>query len=142
MFDLHGADVTVSPAPIWTTLYVPILVFALVQVAVDAVGVAWPAAVRLRAALEIPVALAGAALVWIAFRAGEWMEFSRSGEHAAVTGGMQMLNVHAFEKMSQGGETIAGLAVIVGIAFSWMLVGIAIAMVVKVLKSLWRLCFG
>ena len=142
MFNLNGSDVTVTPAPIWTTLFVPILAFALAQVAVDAIGVVWPAAVRLRAALALPVALAGAALVWIAFQAGEWMEFSGSGEHAAVSGGMQMLNFQAFDKMGHDGHSIAGLAAILGVVFSWTLAGIAIGQVLKALKSVWRLAMG
>jgi hypothetical protein len=142
MFALNSADVTVTPAPIWTTLFVPILAFALVQVAVDALGVMWPAAVRIRAALAIPVALAGAALAWVAFQAGEWIELSRSGDHAAVSGGMQMLNFHAFDTMGHGGDTIAGLAAILGVVFSWTLIGIAIGQVLKALKSVWRLYAG
>ncbi|GAA0302750.1 hypothetical protein GCM10009087_10640 [Sphingomonas oligophenolica] len=141
MFGFHGADVTAAPAPIWTTLFVPILAFALVQVAVDAVGVAWPRAVRVRAALGIPVALAGAALAWVAFLASEWIELSRSGDHAMVAGGMEMLNLHALEQMGHG-DTLAGLAAILSVVFSWMLAGIAVGQILKALKCLWRLCFG
>lgn len=142
VFALNNSDVIVTPAPIWTTLFVPILAFALVQVAIDAIGVMWPSAVRIRAALEIPVALAGAALAWVAFQAGEWIELSRSGDHAAVRGGMQMLNVKAFETMGHDGHSVAGLAMILGVVFSWMLVGIAIGQVLKALKSVWRLAMG
>ena len=141
-FVLNTSNVIVTPAPIWTTLFVPILAFALVQVAIDAVGVMWPSAVRIRAACEIPVALAGAALAWVAFQAGEWIELSRSGEHAPVSGGMQMLNLKALETMGHDGHSIAGLAAILGVVFSWTLIGIAIGQVLKALKSVWRLAMG
>ncbi|MDB5705770.1 MAG: hypothetical protein JWN66_2886 [Sphingomonas bacterium] len=141
-FGLHGEDVTTSPAPIWTALYMPILIYALAQVAVDALGVVEPAAVRVRAALEIPVALAGIVLVWIVLKAGDWVLLGRPGETATVRGGPDLLNFQVFGTLGRGSETLTGLAALLGIIFSWVLAGIAIGLAFKALKSAWRLIFA
>jgi hypothetical protein len=141
-FGRHGEDVTTSPAPIWTTLYLPILIYALAQVAVDALGVLQPAAVRVRAALEIPVALAGIALVWIVLQAGDWIVLGRPGETATIRGGPALLNFQVFDTLGRGSETLTGLAALLGVIFSWVLAGIAIGLVFKILKSAWRLFAG
>jgi hypothetical protein len=139
-FDLDGGAVTVAAAPVWAALYLPILFYVLVQVAVDAVGVLQPAAIRLRAALQIPVAAVGIALAWTILNAGMWFVLNGSGQ-APVGGNMSLLSVQALRDMHDLGRTLQGTAAGVGVIMTWVLVIMMITLGLKVLKSLWQL-FG
>ena len=68
------AHLTLSTNPIWTTLHLPILAWALVQVASSLTGLIRPDWVRVRAALEVVCNLCGLALVAALWRAGPLVE--------------------------------------------------------------------
>ena len=57
-FGRHDTEVTVAAAAVWNALYVPILIYALAHIAIDAFSVVRPGARRIRAALQL-AALAG-----------------------------------------------------------------------------------
>lgn len=139
---VHREPLTIAPTAIWATLFTPILCYALAQIAVDAVGVVRPAAVRLRAILQIPVALAGAGLAWTAFQAGEWITLSRPGESATIRGGTAVLNPNIFDTLSRDTRTLSGLADSLGVIFTWVLVGITVALIFKALGSAWHALTG
>jgi hypothetical protein len=138
-FELDGGAVTVAAAPIWAALYLPILAYILVQVAVDAIGVLQPAAIRLRAALQIPVAIAGIALAWTVLNAGTWFLLSRAGVEVAIGGDASLISVQALHGMHDLGRTLQGTATGVGVIMTWVLVITMISLGVKIGKSLWQL---
>jgi hypothetical protein len=138
-YDLDGGTVTVAGAPIWAELYLPILVYVLVQVAVDAVGVLQPAAVRLRAALQIPVALVGIALAWTILNAGTWFILSRAGVDVPVGRNVTLVSVEALRGMHGLGHTLQGTATGIGVITAWVLLITMISLGFKIGKSLWLL---
>ena len=138
-FELDGGAVTVAAAPIWAALYLPILAYILVQVAVDAIGVLQPAAIRLRAALQIPVAVAGIALAWTVLNAGVWFILSRAGIDVAIGGDVSLISLQALHGMHDLGRTPQGTATGAGVIMTWVLVITMISLGVKIGKCLWYL---
>jgi hypothetical protein len=138
-FELDGGAVTIAAAPIWAALYLPILAYVLVQVAIDALGVLQPAAIRLRAALQIPVAVVGIALAWTILNAGAWFILSRAGVDVAIGGDASLISVQALRGMHDLGRTLQGTATGVGVIMTWVLVITMISLGVKIGKSLWQL---
>jgi len=138
-FDLDGSAVTVAPTPVWAALYLPILAYVLVQAAVDALGVLQPAAVRLRAAIQIPVALAGIALAWTILHAGTWFVLNGAGQHLPIGGGLLLLRVETVHALRELGRTMEGTAAGIGFITTWVLVITMVSLGLKILKSLWQL---
>jgi len=138
-FDLDGFAVTVAAAPVWAALHLPILFYVLVQVAVDAVGVLQPAAIRLRAALQIPVAAVGIALAWTILSAGAWFVLNGAGQQMTVGGGMSLFSLQALRDMHDLGRTVQGTAAGLGVIMTWVLVITMVTLGLKILKSLWQL---
>jgi len=138
-YELDGGVVTVAAGPVWVALYLPILAYVLVQVAVDSVGVLQPAAIRLRAALQIPVALVGIALAWTILNAGTWFVLSRAGVDAHVGGGTSLISVRALDGLHDLGRTLQGTATGIGLIMTWVLVITLFSLGLKTGKSLWQL---
>jgi hypothetical protein len=137
------AIATVVAAPIWNSLYVPILIYALLQIAVDGSVVVRPAAVRLHALLQVPVALAGLILTWIAFQAGDWLTLiSPTGAQFSVHGGVSLLNGSAWSGLADGGANLPALAADLSVILSWTLVAAAAGQVIKIVASMWRTATG
>ncbi|WCM27226.1 hypothetical protein NDN01_25120 [Sphingomonas sp. QA11] len=140
-FDVDGGAVTAAPSPIWTTLHLPILVYILAQVAVDAVGVVQPAAIRLRAALQIPVAVAGIALTWAILNAGALFVLGQGGGQAIIGGDTALFSLEALQGMHAIGRSLQGTAAGISVILTWMLGVTLIVLGLTVATNLWRL-FG
>ncbi|MGR4864865.1 HAAS signaling domain-containing protein [Caulobacter sp. LARHSG274] len=116
--------VFLSGAPIWSTLYLPILGLALVQVASSLVAMIRPDWVRARAGLEIAGALGGLAMAATLWSAGRLVEVTAQG----ATGPRS--------------ADIAALQLVIGQMFQ---IGTAVAAaicVVKLIVEIWRLFRG
>jgi hypothetical protein len=138
-FARNGSEVLVEAAPIWAALFLPILAYVLVQAAVDALGVVRPAAIRLRAALQIPVAIAGIVLTWMVLQAGHWLTLVRGGERAAIGGDTSLLGIHGLSRLGAIDETVAGLATALSVIATWVLAITLVGLGLKILKSLWQI---
>lgn len=141
-FVRNGSEVLVEAAPIWTVLFLPILAYVLVQAAVDALGVLRPAAIRLRATLQIPVAIAGIALTWAVLQAGHWLTLVRGDERAAIGGDSSLLNIHALDRLDGIDGTLAGMATALSVIATWVLAITLIGLGLKILKCLWQMFVG
>ena len=86
----HG--LFLAAAPIWTTLYWPILAVAAWQAVAALITLVRPDRVRTRAGFDVVAHLAGLALVAVLWRAGRLVEVASSGisgPHAAEIAGLQ-----------------------------------------------------
>jgi hypothetical protein len=135
----HDKAMEVVPMAIWATLYVPILVYALAGTAVDAIGVVQPGAVRVRAAMQIPLGLAGIALTWTVFQAHEWFMLVNGTDRAVVSGGTSLLYVHAFERLDHADRSMSGIGEGMSIGMTWGLALVALSLGFQILGSLWHL---
>lgn len=140
-FDVDGGAVTAAPSPIWTTLHLPILVYILAQVTVDAVGVVQPVAIRLRTALQIPVAVAGIALTWAILNAGALFVLGQGGGQAIIGGDISLFSLEALQGMHAIGRSLQGTAAGISVILTWMLGVTLIVLGLTVATNLWRL-FG
>ena len=137
--DVTGLDATVSGAPIWATLYGPILIYALVQMAVDLNSAFRPGAVRLRAFVEIPVAIGGLWLLWTIFQAGHWFTLTGPTETAQIAGGWDLLHFERWRAIGDGPRTLERGAELLSLIMTWVLAFMAIGQVFKITSNLWRL---
>jgi len=137
--DFRGADAQVSGAPVWTTLYGAILLYAVAQMAVDLASLARPHAVRMRAAAEVVIAGAGLWLTWTIFEAGHWFTLTRDGETARIAGDWAMLDFERLRAVGDGSRDLAGAAGTLSVVMTWVLAIVAISLVFKVVANLWRL---
>jgi hypothetical protein len=142
VFELRGEDAVVTAAPIWATLYGPILIYALVQIAVDLVSLMRPYAVQVRAALQIPMAVAGLWLVWTLFQAGHWFDMTRGNETARIAGDWVMLDPERLRTLGDGTRDLVGVSSTLSVVMTWVLAGIAVSMASGILRNLWRLIRG
>ena len=136
---LRGEDAVVAAAPVWTTLFLPILVYALIQMSVDLDGVFRPQAVRMRALAEIPLAIAGLWLTYVIFEAAHWFTLTRDGETARVAGDRALLDFDRLRTLGDGPRDLAGVAETLSVVGTWVLVFIAVSLVWKIFANLWRL---
>ena len=136
---LRGEDAVVAAAPIWTTLYGPILAYAVIRMAVDLNGVLLPHAVKARAFAEIPLALAGLWLTYVIFEAGHWFTLARDGETARIAGDWIMLDFDTLRSLGDGARDLVGIASTLSVVMAWVLAIIAIGLVFKVFANVWRL---
>lgn len=140
--ELLGADATVTAAPIWSTLFVPILIYVLIQMSVDLNSIVRPHAVRLRALAQIPVAVGGLWLTYVIFTAGHWFTLSREGETGRIAGNLSMLNAEMLRTLGDRGRDLAGVADTLSVVMVWVLAFSAISLVFKIFANLWRLARG
>ncbi|MBU1385906.1 MAG: hypothetical protein KKG14_03290 [Alphaproteobacteria bacterium] len=134
-----GAEAEVAGAPVWTVLYGPILLYALAQMAVDLVSLAWPHAVRLRAAAQVAIAAGGLWLTWAIFEAGHWFTLTRDGETAPIAGDSRLLDLDHLRTLGEGSHDLTGVASALSLILTWALLISAISFVFKILANLWRL---
>lgn len=136
---LRGEDAVVTGAPIWTTLYGPILLYALGQMAIDLASLAWPHAVRMRAAAQVAIAGAGLWLTWAIFEAGHWFTLTRDGETARIAGDWVLLDFDRLRSLGDGARDLVGVASTLSLVMTWALAISAISLAFKIVANLWRL---
>ena len=134
-----GAEAEVVGAPVWTVLYGPILLYALAQMAVDLVSLAWPHAVRMRAAAQVAIAAGGLWLTWAIFEAGHWFTLTRDGATAPIAGDWVLLDFDRLRALGEGTRDLVGLASTLSLIMTWALAISAISLLFKILANLWRL---
>jgi hypothetical protein len=139
--ELRGQDAIVTAAPIWSTLFAPILVYALVQMAVDLNSVFRPHAVRLRALARIPIALVGLWLTWRISEAGHWFTLTRGDETARVAGDWSLLDLNALQWL-EGAGNLADVASTLSVVMVWALAISALSLICSIILNLWRLARG
>ena len=136
---LRGEDAVVTGAPVWTTLFGVILIYALAQMTVDLASLAWPRAVRMRAAAQVAIAAAGLWLTWAIFEAGHWFTLTRDGETARIAGDWVMLDFATLRTLGDGARDLVGVASTLSVIMVWVLAISAISLVFKIFANLWRL---
>ncbi len=135
---LRGEDAEVAGAPIWTTLFLPILTYALIQMSIDLDGLFRPQAVRMRAIGEASLAAGGLWLTWVIFEAAHWFTLTRDGETARIEGGPGLLDFDRLRTLGDGPRDLAGIADTLSVVGTWVLALIAFSLAWKVVASLWR----
>jgi len=136
---LRGEDAVVTGAAIWTTLFVPILVYALVRMSVDLDGVFRPHAGRLRALAEIPLAGAGLWLTWVIFEAGHWFNLTSGEQTARVAGDGTLLDFDRMRTLGDGARDLAGFAGSLSVVLTWVLAFTALSLAFRIVVNLARL---
>jgi hypothetical protein len=79
-------EIHIEPTPIWDLYYLPILVLASAQLAVNLIKWLLPHLRRTHAILAITVSVATIAIALGLYQAGEWMTVTATGEQAAKLG--------------------------------------------------------
>lgn len=137
-FGMRGGEVVVSAAPIWSALYAPILAWAVAGIAVDATGLIWPHAARLRAFLKIPVAAAGLWLGWRLFQAGHWFTLTRGDQTAQIKGGATNVSFEALRAINEAGRGVFETAMTLSTVLSWVLAVMMLGLAFDILRQMWR----
>lgn len=137
--ELRGQDAVVSGAPIWTTLFGAILLYAVAQMAVDLASLVRPYALRMRAAARIAVACAGLWLTWAIFEAGHWFNLTRGEETAQIAGNWTMLDFDTLRNLGDGARDLVGIASTLSVVMVWALAISAISLAFKIVANLGRL---
>ncbi|MFJ6023266.1 HAAS signaling domain-containing protein [Brevundimonas sp. NPDC092305] len=133
-------EAVVTGAPVWAMLHLPILLYALAQMAVDLISLARPYAVRMRAAFQVAIACAGLWLTWAIWNAGHWFNIAMDGETARVIRDEGFLNLEALKRLGEGGNADLTIwATNLSGIMTWVLVLSAFGLVCKILVNLWRL---
>jgi len=135
---LRGEDATVTGAPIWTTLFLPILTYGLIRMSIDLDGLFRPHAVRMRAVGEAALAAAGLWLTWTIFQAGHWFTLEQGGQTARIAGDWLMLDFHRLRGLGDGPRDLAGVARTLSLVSVWVLAIGAISLAWKMIANLWR----
>lgn len=136
---LDGETARLSPAPIWTVLFVPILAYALAQMGVAIFTVLQPQAVRMRAVLTILVAGFGLWLTWTIFQAGDWFILSAGTDSARIAGDLVLLDFDLVRTLGDGPRDVAGIASTLSIVGTWVLAFMGLSLVWSAVTSLGRL---
>jgi hypothetical protein len=117
-----NSDLFLQPAPIWASLYWPLLAWAGVQLVSSLIGLLRPGWVRARAALEVLCGMAGLALAVFLWRAGRLVVVaSQSGP---------------------GGDAAAGLQSALDLSFHLTATVMMVVLSIKIGVELWRLFRG
>ena len=138
-FGMRGGDVVVSAAPIWSALYAPILAWAVAGIAVDATGLIWPHAARLRAFLKIPLAAAGLWIGWRLFQASHWFTLTQGDETAQIKGGATNVSFEALRAINEAGRGVADTAMTLSTVLSWVLAVMMLGLAFDILRQMWRI---
>lgn len=136
---VDGERVTVAAAPIWATLFAPILLYALAQMSVDAFRLFQPQALRVRASLSVVVAIGGLWLTWTIFLAGHWFTLNSGPDQARIAGDWMMLDLDRLRNLRAGERSLVALASTLSLIVTWALVISGVSLVCKVIANLWRL---
>ena len=135
---INGGQASVTGAPIWTTLFTPILIYAVAQVGVDLFTLTQPRAVRIRAFLSIVMAGVGLWLTWTIFQAGHWFTLDVGADQARIAGDWVMLDLDRLRDLRDGERDLVGVASTMSLIFTWFLVIQAVSLVWKIAANLWR----
>ncbi|AYG95014.1 hypothetical protein D8I30_07340 [Brevundimonas naejangsanensis] len=138
-FGLRGGDLVVSAAPIWGLLFAPILAWAVAGIAVDATGLIWPHAARLRAFLKIPLAAAGLWLGWRLFQAGHWFTLAQGDQTAPINGGPASVSLEALRAINEAGRGLVDTAMTLSTVLSWVLAALMLGLALDILRQMWRI---
>lgn len=138
-FGMRGGDVVVTAAPIWGVLFAPILAWAMAGIAVDATGLIWPHAARLRAFLKIPVAAAGLWIGWRLFQAGHWFTLTQGDQAARIEGGATNVSFEALRAINEAGRGVADTAMTLSTVLSWVLAVMILGLAFDILRQMWRI---
>jgi hypothetical protein len=137
---LRGQDAAVLPAPVWTTLHATILLYVLALIAIDLSRLLQPGLRRIQALLSMVVAAWGLWILWAVFQAGHWLTLVRGDERAEVIGDRSALNLDALRDIGlTSHDTLPALAAGLGVILTWVLAGMALGGLARILKDLWRL---
>lgn len=121
VIEIDGQTATLSPAPIWATLFVPILIYALARMGVAMFTVIRPQAARMRAGLSVLVAGFGLWLIWTIFQAGDWFSLSVGTDVARIAGDMTMLSFDRLRTVGDGPRDLVGIASTLSLGMTWWL---------------------
>ncbi|QLQ13753.1 MAG: hypothetical protein HZY74_11445 [Brevundimonas sp.] len=138
--EMRGMDATLAGAPIWTTLFVPILLYAVGQGLVHLIGLALPGARRLVWALEMAANAFGLWLMWRVWQAGDWFTLTRGGETAQIQSPGYLPSWHALERLRETSDR--GLEVWaqnLSIMITWGLAVGSLILIGEILNRLWRI---
>lgn len=138
-FGMKGGDVVVTAAPIWSLLFAPILAWAVAGIAVDATGLIWPHAARLRAFLKIPVAAAGLWIGWRLFQASHWFTLTQGDQTAQIKGGTTNVSFEALRAINEAGRGVADTAMTLSTVLSWVLAVMMLGLAFDILRQMWRI---
>uniref|UniRef100_B0SZB5 Transmembrane protein n=1 Tax=Caulobacter sp. (strain K31) TaxID=366602 RepID=B0SZB5_CAUSK len=119
-----GGDMVLLPAPVWASLYAPILAWAGVQLVASLIALLRPGWVRAHAALEAVCAAAGLAVVAVLWRAGPLVIVTSQGASGAEADG------------------VAGLQSALDLSFHLTVTIMAVVFACRIAGELWRLARG
>jgi hypothetical protein len=136
---LDGDLVTVSPAPIWTVLFVPVLLYALGQLGIDLFTLIRPDAARIRALLSIAIAGFGLWLTWTVFEAGHWFTLSLGLEQARIAGDWVLLDFDRLRSLGDGERDLVGVSSTLSLIMTWVLAISAVSLIYKMAANAVRM---
>ena len=139
---LAGEDAVITGAPIWSTLFIPILVYALISIVVDLISLARPYEMRLRSALQMMVCVIGLWLTWTIWNAGHWFTLTRGDASVQITGGAPLLNFEALGGIDNMGVDLTAAAAGLSVIGTWVLACAAFGLGLKFLKYAWQAATG
>lgn len=121
VIQINGGTASVTAAPVWATLFLPVLLYAVGQMGVDLLAVLQPQAVRMRAVLSILIAGVGLWLTWTIFQAGHWFTLNVGAEQARIAGDWVMLDFDALRQLGAGERDLVGVASTLSLVATWAL---------------------
>jgi hypothetical protein len=133
-----GEDAVVTGGPIWSLLFLPILLYALAQITVDLFAVARPDAARVQAVARIVLAGVGLWLTWVIFQAGHWFTVSVGAEQVRIAGDWVMLDFDQLRELRDGPRDLARVASVLSLVMSWGLAIHAVSLVFSIFANAWR----
>lgn len=135
---INGGEAALSPAPIWATLFAPILLYALGQMGVDLFTMIQPQATRMRAVLSIVIAAVGLWLTWMIFDAGHWFTLSVGADQARIAGDWVQLDFDRMRALRDAPRDLIGVASTLSLIMTWGLAISALSLVFKIFANAWR----
>lgn len=140
--NLRGERAWVEAAPIWSSLFMTILAYAVALLAIEVSRLLQPHLRRVQAGLAIIVAAWGGWILWTVFQAGHWATLRQGGETHRVEGDLSMLNLDVLRGLSAGShDSWPSMAEGLGVIAAWGLAFFGLSLVFTVLSNLGRMLF-
>lgn len=136
--EVSGGRVAVTPAPVWATLFVPVLLYALGQMGVDLFTLIRPQAKRMRAVLAILIAVAGLWLTWTIFQAGHWFTLGVGADQARIAGDWVLLDFDRLRALGEGERDLVGAASTLSLILTWALAISGASLIYTIVANGWR----